>query len=76
MARISLIEPEQASPEVKQIYDSALKGKPANVHKAMAQRPEIFKNFLAFYASVGKGLDRKLYEMVYIRISMVNHCHY
>jgi alkylhydroperoxidase family enzyme len=76
MARISLVEPQNAPAEVKQLYDSVFKGKPANVHKAMAQRPEILKNFLPFYASVGKGLDKKLYEMIYIRVSMVNHCHY
>ena len=76
MARIALVEPQNAPPEVKQLYDSVFKGKPANVQKAMAQRPEILKNFLPFYASVGKGLDKRLYEMIYIRVSMVNHCHY
>jgi uncharacterized peroxidase-related enzyme len=76
MARIALIEPEQASLEVKEIYEQKLRGKPANVHKALAQRPELFKNFLPFYASVGRGLDRKLYELVYIRVSIINNCHY
>ncbi len=50
MARISLIQPEQASPEVK--------------------------GFLAFYSSVGRSLERKLYELIYIRVSMINNCHY
>ena len=76
MARISLIEPESASPEVKEIYAEKLRGKPANVHKALAQRPEMLKNFLGFYASVGKSLDRKLYELIYIRVSMINNCRY
>jgi len=76
VARISLIEPESASPEVKEIYAEKLRGKPANVHKALAQRPELFKNFLRFYASVGKSLDPKLYELIYIRVSMVNDCRY
>jgi uncharacterized peroxidase-related enzyme len=76
MARISLIEPEQASPEVKEIYDKLLRGKVGNVQKAMAHRPEALKSFLAFYASVGRSLDRKLYEQIYIRISMINNCHY
>ncbi len=39
MARISLIEPAQASPEVKEIYDSKFKGKPGNIQKALAHRP-------------------------------------
>ena len=76
MARISLIEPESASPEVKEIYDRALKGKPGNVQKAMAHRPEVLKNFLPFYASIGRSLDRKLYEEIYIRVSWLNGCNY
>jgi len=27
----------------------------------------MLKNFLGFYASVGRSLDRKLYELIYIR---------
>ncbi len=76
MARISLIEPESASPEVKEIYDQTLKGKPGSIHKAIAHRPQVLKHFLTFYASVGRSLDRRLYEMIYIRVSMINRCHY
>jgi len=60
MARIALVEPEQAPPEVKEIYEQKLKGKPGNVQKALAHRPDMLKNFLGFYASVGRSLDRKL----------------
>jgi uncharacterized peroxidase-related enzyme len=76
MARISLIAPESASPEVRQIYDTTLRGKPGNVQKALAHRPEMLKNFLSFYASVGRSLDRKLYELIYLRVSLINQCHY
>src|SRR5882672_835610 len=76
MARISLIAPETASPEVRQIYDTILRGKPGNVQKALAHRPEMLKNFLSFYSSVGRSLDRKLYELIYIRVSLINGCHY
>jgi uncharacterized peroxidase-related enzyme len=76
MARISLIEPEQATPEVKEIYEQKLKGKPGSVQKALAHRPEMLKNFLGFYASVGRSLDRKLYELIYIRVSIINGCRY
>jgi uncharacterized peroxidase-related enzyme len=76
MARIALIEPDQAAPEVKEIYEQKLKGKPGNVQKALAHRPEMLKNFLGFYASVGRSLDRKLYELIYIRVSMINQCRY
>ncbi len=76
MARISLIETDQATPEVKEIYEQKLKGKPGNAQKAMAHRPDMLKNFLGFYASVGRSLDRKLYELIYIRASMINGCRY
>ena len=76
MARISLVEPGQATEEVKEIYEQKLKGKPGNAQKALAHRPELLKNFLGFYASVGRSLERKLYELIYIRVSMINGCHY
>lgn len=76
MARISLVEAETAAPEVREIYEKALRGKPGNAQKALAHRPEMLKNFLSFYASVGRSLDRKLYELIYIRVSLINRCHY
>ncbi|HKN17997.1 MAG TPA: carboxymuconolactone decarboxylase family protein [Candidatus Sulfotelmatobacter sp.] len=76
MARISLIAPESASPEVREIYDTVLRGKPGNVQKALAHRPEMLKSFLSFYGSVGRSLDRKLYEVIYLRISFINGCRY
>ena len=76
MARISLIAPESASPVVREIYDTTLRGKPGNVQKALAHRPEMLKTFLSFYASVGRSLDRKLYELIYLRVSFINGCHY
>ena len=75
MARISLIESENATPEVTEIYEKNLRGKPGNAQKVLAHRPEMLKNFLPFYASVGRSL-RKLYEMIYLRVSFINGCHY
>ena len=76
MSRVTLIEPGLASPEVKDIYEKVLKGKPGNIQKALAHHPEMLKSFLAFYSSVGRSLDRKLYELVYLRVSFLNQCHY
>ncbi len=76
MARISLVSPESATAEVKEIYEKTLRGKPGNAQKALAHRPEMLKNFLTFYASVGRSLDRKLYELIYLRVSLINGCHY
>jgi uncharacterized peroxidase-related enzyme len=76
VARISLVNADAASPEVREIYEKTLRGKPGNVQKALAHRPEMLRNFLAFYASVGRSLDRKLYELIYLRVSLINGCHY
>jgi uncharacterized peroxidase-related enzyme len=76
MARIALIGPDTASPEVAEIYQGTLRGKPGNAQKALAHRPEMLKNFLPFYASVGRSLERKLYELIYLRVSLINGCHY
>ena len=76
MARISLVEPRSASREVQQIYEHRLGGKPADVHKAMAHNPQALTPFLAFYAAVGKSLERRLWEMVYLRVSFINGCDY
>src|SRR5664279_4636279 len=76
MARASYVEMEQASPEVREIYEKTFKGKPGSIQKLMAHRPEMMKAFLTFYASVGRSLDRRLYELVYIRVSMINGCLY
>lgn len=76
MARISLVGLESANAEVKEIYEKTLRGKPGNAQKALAHRPEMLRNFLGFYASVGRSLDRKLYELIYLRVSFINGCHY
>jgi uncharacterized peroxidase-related enzyme len=76
MARLSYVEFGQASPEVREIYEKTLRGKPGSAQKLIAHRPELLKNFLAFYGSVGRSLERRLYEMVYIRVSMINGCRY
>src|SRR6202790_4509680 len=76
MARIRLIEPESANAEVKEIYEKTLRGKPGNVQKELAHRPEMLKKFLSFYGSVGRSLDRKLYELIYLRVSFINGCRY
>jgi len=76
MARISTIENEAASPEVREIYETTLRGKPNGLQKLLAHRPELLKNFIPFYASVGRSLHRRIYELVYIRVSMINACRY
>ena len=58
MARVSYVEGDRVSSEVREIYEKTLRGKPDNVHKMLAHRPEMMKNFLPFYGSVGRSLER------------------
>jgi len=53
MARVSYVEPDAATPEVREIYEKTLRGKPDNVHKILARRPEMMKNFCRFMAVWG-----------------------
>jgi len=76
MARVSYIEADQASPEVREIYEKTLRGNPGSFQKLLAHRPELLKAFIPFYASVGRALERRLYELVYVRVSMINDCQY
>jgi hypothetical protein len=66
----SYIALEVASPEIGEAYEM-LKGKPDRVLKMLADRPNMRKAFVAFYASVGHALDRRRYQIVYIRVSMI-----
>jgi uncharacterized peroxidase-related enzyme len=76
MARVMLIEPRIASREVQQIYEHRLGGRPMNLHKAMAHNPQALVPFLAFQAAARKSLDRRLGELVYLRVSFLNGCGY
>ena len=76
MARLPYVEMDGAPPEVREIYENVLKGKVGSVQKLVAHRPEMLGKFLAFYGSVGKSLDRRVYEAVYIRVSAINGCQY
>ena len=76
MARVGYVEAQNASPEVREIYEKTLKGKPGSIQKALAHRPELLKNFLGFYGSVGRSLQRRLFELLYLRVSLVNQCDY
>jgi alkylhydroperoxidase family enzyme len=76
MAPVPDVEMNDAPPEVREIYETLLKGKVGSVQKLLAHRPEVLKTFLPFYGSIGRTLDRRTYEAVYIRVSAINQCHY
>lgn len=76
MARIAYPEGEEISAKAREIFEVKLKGRPRNSQKMLAHRPEILRTFIDFFACVGQGIDRRLYELLYIRVSMLNGCVY
>ena len=51
---------------------------PSNFYRAMAHKPDVLAAFPKLYGSImGRGaLDRRLKEMVYLAVSLVNECNY
>lgn len=65
---------KDAPGEVREIYERALRGDPSAVRDLLARRPELLPAFLTCYGTVGSRLDRRLYEVVYLRVSTMNGC--
>jgi AhpD family alkylhydroperoxidase len=63
-----------APPEVRALYERALGGDPAAVRELLIEQPQLLAAFLQCYGTVGSMLDRRTYEIVYLRISMLNGC--
>jgi len=74
MVRPAEIDWKEAPPEVREIYDRVLRGQPGCVPMLQSRPPEVMRSFLAFYGTVGRTLSRLVYELVYLRISMLNRC--
>ncbi len=55
MARISLINPEEANSEVKEIYEKTLRGKPGNVQTASCTNSSTFASPLSTDAATARN---------------------
>ncbi len=81
MSRIPLVEPDNASPEVKAIYaELETSGLPVyNVMKMFANNEHFLGallNMVRGLYSEGSKLDPRLRELAYLRASQLNSCHY
>ncbi len=80
MPKISRLDRQEVTPETGEIYDRYLltRGNVPNMFRTVAHRPEIFQTMIAhFEAILTTGtLTTKLKELVIIRTSQLNHCHY
>jgi alkylhydroperoxidase family enzyme len=80
MPRITRLEPSQVDDQVREIFDAFLKerGNIPNMFRTVAHRPLILKSMIAhFKAVMGTGtVGAKLKEMLFVRVSQINHCDY
>ena len=82
MATISLVEYEEAQPEVRQVYDDIMATREMdwvnNFWKALAVQPELLRRtWEGVKAVMAPGaLDPLTKEMVYVAVSATNACDY
>ena len=84
MALTKLIEYDDASPEVRAVYDDILATRKTdwinNVWKALANHPPTLRQFWTEVKEVmgreGGKLDPLTRELIYVAVSMTNNCEY
>jgi uncharacterized peroxidase-related enzyme len=81
MNRIRVIEPEEATGRLKEIYDALIKkrGKLADVHKIQSLRPESIVAHMDLYMEImftKSELSRAEREMMAVIVSVANGCEY
>lgn len=78
--RIQPVEKEQASEDVRAIYDEFEQrmGRVPNFFRMLAHKPEILRTFNHFYSAIWSegALPAKLKELAYLRTSILNGCDY
>lgn len=80
MARVSLVERENAHPMVKELYEKNMQnsGRLLNLFKVMGHLPHIGLNFQRMGNSILKGeeLSPKLRELAILRVGFLTRCRY
>ncbi len=80
MPRLPKLSPDQVDGEAREIFEGVLKerGNVPNMFRTVAHRPEILKTLTAhFRAVMNTGtVERKLKELVAVRVSHLNGCEY
>ncbi len=81
MSYIQVIEPEEATGELRNIYDKLIKsrGKLAEIHKIQSLNPRSIINHMDLYMTIMFGqspLKRSQREMIAVVVSVANQCCY
>jgi len=80
MARVAMIEKENAHPMVKELYEKNMQnsGRVLNLFKVMGHLPYIGLNFQRLGNSIlkGEGLPARLRELAVLRVGFLARCRY
>lgn len=80
MPRLSKLSSEQVDGKTLEVFNTFLKerGNVPNMFRTVAHRPEILKTMTAHFRAVMNtgSVEKKLKEMVAVRISHLNQCDY
>jgi len=80
MPRLSKLPADQGDATTREIFDGFLleRGNVPNMFRTVARRPELLKTMVAhFRAVMNTGtVEKKLKEMVAVRVSHLNACEY
>lgn len=81
MAWIKVIAEGEASGKLKQTYDeqARLAGSVGNILKIYSLAPHILSSHLDLYMAIMHtpgAIPQRLREMIAVRVSALNHCHY
>ncbi len=81
MAKIQIIQPEEATGRLKEIYNDLIgkRGKLAEVHKIQSLRPESIVKHIDLYMEImfsKSELSRAEREMIAVVVSAANNCYY
>ena len=80
MPRIRPLDPGEVGPEIAALFArlAGQRGNIPNMFRTMAHRPEIARTAEAHLAAIFDSgtVDRRLKEMLAVRVSQINDCHY
>lgn len=78
--RVKRLEPSEAIGETRQIFDTYLKerGNVPNMFRTVAHRPDYLRTMIAHFRTVMNTgtVPTKLKELLFVRVSQINHCEY
>ena len=77
MARLKVIEPEQAEGKAKELFEGPFKDMHINIFKGMANSPAVLEAYLGMEKALSQGLlTAKEREVIMLTVGEANKCDY